>query len=397
MTKKQPSIGILRPTWRVCVSNRSTHQFSLGGLLAVCGPQFHLLAPPGLTLTTVCLDDVPLTFGVIPSGDPAFDPQSPKDADRVLIKVKAFSCDYRDKALIFRALHTNPAYTFKAIGSEFVAEVKAVGANVGDLKPGDRVMADSHYVDGRPYDGLPTNLASREFLILYRHKLALIPDTMSDEVAASFSLGAQTAHSLVRKLGAGSGDSVLVTAARSNTSLFALQVLRRFGVNAYVTTTSADFDDRFRALGVKGLFYLEPGAKGLSDHPQLIQISADLGGFDGILDPFANLHLPHILQYLKPGGRYITCGAQHNFGPNGQPEDARIYAEALSTAMYRNLSLIGNCVGLTEDLQRGLADYAQGDLDAIVDSVFEGDQVGPFINRTFNDPERFGKVVFRYI
>jgi hypothetical protein len=33
MTKKQPSIGILRPTWRVCVSNRSTHQFSLGGLL----------------------------------------------------------------------------------------------------------------------------------------------------------------------------------------------------------------------------------------------------------------------------------------------------------------------------------------------------------------------------
>jgi len=32
----------------------------------------------------------------------------------------------------------------------------------------------------------------------------------------------------------------------------------------------------------------------------------------------------------------------------------------------------------------------------VVDSVFSGEAVAPFLDRTFNDPDRFRKVVFRF-
>ena len=57
---------------------------------------------------------------------------------------------------------------------------------------------------------------------------------------------------------------------------------------------------------------------------------------------------------------------------------------------------MGNCLGTTEDLKNALQDYASGDLKVIIDSVFTGNQVGAFFDRTYNAPDRFGKVVYRY-
>ena len=43
-----------------------------------------------------------------------------------------------------------------------------------------------------------------------------------------------------------------------------------------------------------------------------------------------------------------------------------------------------------------MADAERGTMGAVVDSVFtDGDAAG-FLDRTFNDRARFGKVVFRY-
>jgi len=67
------------------------------------------------------------------------------------------------------------------------------------------------------------------------------------------------------------------------------------------------------------------------------------------------------------------------------------------TLMTKNLSLHGNCLGLTSDLDHALRDYAAGALQTVTDSVFSGeDTVAAFFNRTYNDKKRFGKVVFAY-
>ena len=66
-------------------------------------------------------------------------------------------------------------------------------------------------------------------------------------------------------------------------------------------------------------------------------------------------------------------------------------------AMFRNLSLISNGIGTHDDLTRALNDYRNDQLSAVVDRVYQGGiSVGAFFDRTFNTPDRFGKVVYLY-
>jgi hypothetical protein len=53
-------------------------------------------------------------------------------------------------------------------------------------------------------------------------------------------------------------------------------------------------------------------------------------------------------------------------------------------------------LGLKEDLEGALADYAQGRFRFALDSVYGGDDAHGFLRRTYSDRTRFGKVVFKY-
>ena len=191
---------------------------------------------------TINLEGIPITVGHSDTQEPTFEKDAPENRSAVLLKVRAFSCNYRDKTILIKlgkVYGEAPVYT--SIGSEFAAEVMASGSQVTRFHVGDRVMGDNHYVDERTLDvkpGVPVNSSSRRYRILPEAKLIAIPPQMSDEVAASFSIGAQTSYSIVRKLHLQQGAPVLLTGATSNTSLFVLQALRRAGGTVYVTTTS---------------------------------------------------------------------------------------------------------------------------------------------------------------
>jgi D-arabinose 1-dehydrogenase-like Zn-dependent alcohol dehydrogenase len=64
--------------------------------------------------------------------------------------------------------------------------------------------------------------------------------------------------------------------------------------------------------------------------------------------------------------------------------------------MVNNLQVMGNCIGLTADLQNAVDDYVSGKLKVNIDSVFTGDQVADFFDKTYNSKERFGKVIYCY-
>ena len=202
-----------------------------------------------------------MTFGVIDTTEPAFDPDAPAQADQVLLKVRAFSCNYRDKNLIFKMTTKGPQTSFYVLGSEFCGEVVAAGARVTDFRPGDRVIGNGQYphsgIEG-VRGGLPTNHGSKEYQVLHQAKLLKIPASMSDDVAAAFPIGAQTTYSMIRKLHLQPGERVLVTAAKSNTSLFAINALRQYDVQVYATTTSMAFADELTKMGVQEVFHLEP-------------------------------------------------------------------------------------------------------------------------------------------
>jgi NADPH:quinone reductase-like Zn-dependent oxidoreductase len=351
----------------------------------------------------VTVDGVRVPCGVVETREPDFDPESPAQRGSVLVRVRAVSCNYRDRGF-FYAMRLVPPARFSAVGSEFAGEVVRVGADVRDFRPGDRVAPNQHYTGGGAdaagvREGVATNQASREYQVLPARKLVKVPDQMSHEVAATFALNAQTAYSMVRKTDPAPGERVLVTAGTSSTSLFAIAALRARGISPLVTTTRAAARDRLEALGAAEVVVLPREGNGTRAVP-LARAARSGGGFDVVVDPFYDLHLEKVVPLMNPFGRYITCGMAGQ-NPNqsraaGVDAEVRKLDAVMPVAILRNLSILGNCVGLDSDLARALDDYRDGRLEVVLDSVFGGDEVAPFFERTFNDPARFGKVAYRF-
>ncbi|MEO8621103.1 MAG: zinc-binding alcohol dehydrogenase family protein [bacterium] len=352
------------------------------------------------------IDGVRVVCAVIETADRGFDPALDANASSVLVRVRRFSCNYRDKSFVMRAAAQLPNNKFFVIGSEFVGDVVAVGGDVRRVRVGERVIGDNSYPHVGPGDapgrrgahgGIPTNGASGEYLVLHEDKVIAIPPGMPDDVAAAFSLGAQTAFSMVAKLSPARGEHVLVTSAKSNTSLFAIEALRERGVNIYATTTTERHVDRLRSRGVSEVFVVDATLP-FSRHDALVAMARQVGGFTGVIDPFFDLHLLKVLPLLRNGARYVSCGFHDQSGltPSATSATATDYRAAICTAIVKNITLLGNCVGLRCHLEEAVAAYASGKVDVAIDSVFDSERAGPFLMRTFAAPERFGKVVYAY-
>lgn len=309
---------------------------------------------------------------------------------QVIVKVKAFSCNYRDKALIRLLRVKEQPSAFYALGSEFTGEVISVGTEVSAFHLGDRVMANNAWYGSdtsAELKGIPTNHASKEVQVFNENALVKVPSSMTNEVAASFSISAQTSFGMIRRLQLSRGDKVLVTAASSNTSLFTISRLHHMGVQVYATSSTSIFRENLYKLGVKELAVIDPKN---ADFTEVESMTKTIGKFDAIVDPFFDIHLGYLLPFLRAGGRYITCGL--NSVDFTLKWDAR---EVIYHALLENQQIMGNCLGTKSDLTDALREFEAGKLDVIIDSVHR-DNVGAFIERTFSNRNRFGKVVFVY-
>ncbi len=369
---------------------------------AVCGVKVKELLPDNDSIEMIEIKGHTVTCGIIATQAPRFDSRSPEYESMVILRVRAFSCNYRDINLIFSALTKGPGESFYSIGSEFVGEVLEIGSKVTSVKVGDRVIGDCFYYGGGKSpagQGVVTNHASKEYQVVPASKVIRIPKPMPDDVAASFTIGAQTTYSMVRKLDLEPEANVLVTAAKSNTSLFAINALKAQGLNVYATTTSLQHADKLKQLGIKEIFVVDSSLESFIQHEQIRDFVIETGGFDGVIDPFFDLHLPKVLDVMGPGAKYVTCGLHEQYqkliGQTTQYPQISLKTVLLK-AMFKNLQIIGNCIGTTSDLQRALDDYDSKALPVVVDSTFSGKQAGAFLDRTYNAGDRFGKVVYQY-
>lgn len=310
----------------------------------------------------------------------------------VLIKVNAFSCNYRDRALMLSFNDQCQKITppvFSPFGSDFVAEIVIAGDDVNSLRPADRVIPDCTYPQ-KEYSkiaGIPTNFASQRYHVLNYDQLIKIPDNLSDEKAAAFSIGSQTSYSMVRKLNIKEDDNILILSATSNTSLFALMALKGKYKNIYAVSTRSEYYDKLYELGVKECISTK----------ELKELSKRINGFDAVIDPFFDIHLPQLPEIMNDMGRYVTCGLCNQYGNIDYDElfSAKDYIDAISLCVIKNISIIGNCLGIRKDLEDALNDYGNGVYEIIIDSVYDKD-VKSFLSRSHLDSDRIGKVVFKY-
>lgn len=356
----------------------------------------------GNGVARISLEGAAVPCALLETAAPDFDPAAPENAAHVLVKKRGFSVNYRDRALILSVALRAPGGSFYPIGSDFVGEVIALGQSVRGFAPGDRVIGNAAYPDSGVPDvrpGVPVNSASKELQVFHAAKLAKISATMTDEVAACFTIGAQTSFSMVRKLELTAGEHVLVTAGSSNTSLFALAALRRLPVKAFVSTTSPAHAEKLRAIGGADVLLVEREQPDFLAHPTVRRLVEERGGFDAVIDPFFDIHLAPASAVMRQGARYVTCGMydQHTRLGVGRPvKPSQAGSQIMNRAMILNHRIIGNCIGLASDLEAAVAAHAAGEFPVLIDSVVRGDDAAGFLERSYTDPERFGKVAFLY-
>ncbi len=338
---------------------------------------------------------------------PVFDQKDTVNTNNVLLKKLAFSCNYRDKTLLMNfavnarnyALEAPDEFLFACIGSDFVARVIDKGANVEHLNIGDIVIPNDTYpvvLNSSANGGIPTNEASSRLQILHKDKLIRVPENMSVPDAASFTIGAQTVYSILRKANIDDTKKILITSARSNTSLFAINAIKNKD-NLYILTSSSDNNDKFYEMGVKNIVTVDYGNPSLfNDTQELQKMLIATNGFDVIIDPFIDIHLKYLINLMKFEASYISCGLYHQFTVDDkiihQSDLGRIFAALIQN----NISIMGNCLGSGPDIESALNDYANAQYKIPVDSVYSGNDIAGFFNRSYNSKERFGKVVYVY-
>jgi len=344
-----------------------------------------------------------IPLGIIEVPQPPFDPYSPENRHMVLVRVDAMSCNFRDRTIAL--LHAdqvvnNPRVPFAFVGSEFAGVAVEVGSGVSTVKVGEPVMPDASYP--RPpapgvAPGIVSNHAGAGWLRVHESKLFPVPAGMTPVQAAAFCLGAQTSVSMVRRARVGPGDRVLALSARSNTSRFLIDAACSRGAEVWAATSAPE---RFDAPSGVRVVRSSPAPGALFDDEVCGQAGFPSEGFDAVLDPFFDLHLSRLAPHLAVGGRYVTCGlqAQHpSLAAGGSARAADgAYESLVAVAVMKNIELIGNCIGTTQDLRQGVQLFEEGVMTPTIDSVFEPAQAVGFFQKSFDGGAREGKVIMAY-
>lgn len=352
---------------------------------------------------SVYLGGQSIPLGIIESPQPPFDPDRPENHHMVLVRVNAMSCNFRDRgiALLYaEQVINNPRVPFAFVGSEFAGVVADVGKGVRSVKTGEAVMPDASYpwppAEGVS-PGIVSNHAGAGWLRVHESKLSSVPVSMTAVQAAAFSLGAQTSVSMVRRARVRPGDRVLVLSARSNTSRFLIDAARSCGAEIWAGTSAPE---RFEAPSGVHVVRSSPMPGVLFDADVSETIGFPMEGFNVVLDPFFDLHLPRIAPHISVEGRYVTCGvqAQHPTLASGSSERSAdgAYESLITVAIMKNLELIGNCIGTKQDLQQGIRLFDAGKMSPKIDSIFDPAQAVEFFQKSFNGGAREGKVIMTY-
>ena len=154
-------------------------------------------------------------------------PEPKPKATDILVKVKAIALNRADLGSA-KGDTSHGAAAGKPIGSEFSGEVIEVGADVRDLKKGDRVMCHS-----------PGSHA--EVAVSDHGRAMKIPDGMGFEQAATLPIGLNTLHNALVTAGRlKAGENVMVQGASSGVGIIGLQIAKLMGAKFVVGTSTND-------------------------------------------------------------------------------------------------------------------------------------------------------------
>ena len=175
-----------------------------------------------------------ITYGDLPTPKPS--------RRQCLIKVAAVDVNPIDVYIRNGAIPMKPAFPF-ILGRDLAGTVVEIGANVKDLKIGDRVWATNQGTEGRPG-------TFAEFAAVDHRWLHPIPEGISDDDAVALSLVGVTAQlGLVRHATLKPGEILFVNGGSGGVGSCVVQMAKILGARVITTAGSDEKAAACRDLG----------------------------------------------------------------------------------------------------------------------------------------------------
>lgn len=275
-----------------------------------------------------------LTYGDVPEPTPG-----PND---VLIRVRACSLNRLD-VFTREGSHGTRIVPPHILGGDIAGEVVGLGAGVDGWHIDDQVVANGH--------GGYAELALAPSARVYR-----LPTRCTFDEGATLPVAGLTAWQMVmNRASIRPGESVLVMAAGSGVSTFAIQLCRTLGARVITTASSAEKQEKALALGAEvAVNYTR------EDILERVRAFTDGEGVDVVLEHVGTPVWKACFESLKPGGRLVTCGVTA-----GHRVDLH-----LGRVFSRGLSIMGVGHGTPNDMRAFLKVVEQGKVRGIVHRTF---------------------------
>ena len=218
-------------------------------------------------------------------------PEPEPGACSVTVRVRAAGLNFADLLMLRGQYQEQPPLPFVP-GLEVAGEIERVGAGVGGLRPGQRVLA------------LLGHGGLAERAVAVASDVVLLPDDMDDATAAGFAIAYGTAHGALRwRADLHAGETLLVHGAAGGVGLTAVEVGKALGATVIATARGAD----------KLAIASEHGADHTldSESPDLrqqIKALTDGRGVDVVFDPVGGAMFDLSLRSIAWEGRIVLVG-----------------------------------------------------------------------------------------
>ncbi|MEO7494633.1 MAG: NADPH:quinone oxidoreductase family protein [Massilia sp.] len=235
-------------------------------------------------------------------------------AGEVLIEVKAAAVNFPDVLIIQGKYQVKPALPFTP-GNELAGVVRAVGADVTHVAPGDHVIAFSQLG------------AFAELAVVAAATVMPMPPGMGFDTAAAISLTYGTSHhALADRAGLRAGDTLLVLGAAGGVGLAAVEIGKALGARVIAAASSEAKLAVCRDHGADAVIDYSGG-----DLREAILAATGGKGADVIYDPVGGAYTEAAFRAIGWRGRYLVVGFA-----NGE-----IPRLALNLALLKGASLVG--------------------------------------------------------
>ena len=297
-----------------------------------------------------------LMYGALPTPEPG-----PND---VLIRVRATSLNRLD-IFMREGSHGTQITPPQVLGRDIAGEVVRLGSAVQGLQPGDRVVASG-------------NGSYAEYALAPAERTFHLPETCSfDEGGAVPTAGLTAYQMLINRARVRPGEEVLVMAAGSGVSSYAIQIAHAVGARVIATAGSAEKLRKAQEIGADAVLnhYTEDVAA------RVLELTAGQG-VDVIIEHVGAAVWPACFRSLKVNGRLVTCGV--TAGHRVELHLGQVFSRALQ--------IMGVGRGSPTDMRELLRLLALGRVRPVIHQRFPL-QEAVAAHRLLESSQFFGKVV----